>query len=238
MDTSKFQTSFIPKKQALGGLPASKHSGGLFHLFGTIIFSVAILLSVGVFAYEAFLGSRISKMEIGLSAARVAIQPELIKELSRANTRFISAEEILNNHEKVSSFFTLLEDLTLQSIQFSSFDYSGTESNGVIVKMKGLASSYSSVALQSKVFSDDTRILSTQFYDLDLDEDGNVVFSVVLKVDPMVVSYKKTIEDEFQAMESLLMPQEPVEGSLPVNNEATTTEDLPLSEEVVGTNAQ
>lgn len=237
MDTSKFQTSFIPQKQALGGLPASRHSGGLFHLFGTIIFAVAVFLSAGVFAYESFLESRISKMEIGLSAARVAIQPDLIKELSRANTRFISAEEILNNHEKVSSFFGLLEELTLQSIQFSSFDYSGTESNGVTVKMKGLASSYSSVALQSKVFSDDSRILSAQFYDLDLDEDGNVVFSVVLKVDPMVVSYKKTIEDEFQAMETLLMPQEGIDSSLPVDG-ATTTLGLPLSEGVIDTNTQ
>lgn len=193
MDT-QFQPSFIPKKPVTSATGGSRSSGSVFYYIGVLVFSCAVIASVGVWGYEYYLNSRISKMESDLASARAVLEPDLIKELSKANNRFLSAEEILKNHVTLSSFFDLLQKITLQSVRFSSFSYD-IKPEGIIIVMKGEAKSYASVALQAKTFSEDPGFLSVLFSDLDLNEDGNVVFTVKATLNPEVISYAAQFED-------------------------------------------
>jgi len=208
MDT-KFQTSFIPKKSVQDG--SVRMSGGLFHTLAVIIFSLAIVISVGVFAYEKLLGGKISRMEAELTAAKVALQPDLIKELSRADARFEAAEELIKNHTLFSSFFELLESITLQAVRFTSFTYMMNENGKVTVSMKGEARSYSTVALQSKVISENANFVNPQFSGLDLKENGNVIFTFKTEVDPKLINYSTL----FNAMPAPVQSEitEPVENT-------------------------
>jgi len=186
------QSSFIPKK----GVNPSSHltgaSGGLFSLLATLIFIAAAVVSVGVFGYEKLLEGRIAKMQEDLDRARKELNPDLIKELSRANARFLSAEEIMKNHRVTSRIFSLLERLTLQNVRFSSFSYADTE-RGASFEMSGETRSYATLAYQAEVLNAEPLLQSVTFSEFDLSELGYVVFSVKADIDPKLISFEESL---------------------------------------------
>ncbi len=198
----KPQSSFIPKKENSSG-PAYKASGSIFSFFATLIFVVAFVASLGVFVYEKYLSGRIAKMENSLTMARQALQPELIKELSRSDSRIVSAKELIDKHITLSSFFEFLQINTLQSVRFNGFTFISDENGKFAVTMKGEARSYATVALQASIFSGDSGLIDPQFSGLDLNEDGMVVFSFKTGVSPSLISYR----EQFRSL--------PVQQSLP-----------------------
>ncbi|OHA88701.1 MAG: hypothetical protein A2653_00160 [Candidatus Zambryskibacteria bacterium RIFCSPHIGHO2_01_FULL_43_25] len=196
----KFQSSFIPSRSMVGGNSSvnyPKHSSGLLSLIGTAIFVLAVIASVGVFVYEKYLERRVTGMESSLSAARESLQPDLIKELVKEDSRIDSASEIVDGHVSLSALFALLEKLTLQSVRFSSFSFDTSDVNSKLVdiNMKGEALTYKSVALQESIFSENPNIISPLFYDLDLNDDGDVTFSFKAKIDPEAISFVNQIEE-------------------------------------------
>jgi hypothetical protein len=220
MDPTKTQQSFIPKKSS--GSRETHISGGLFYFLGVIIFTVAIAASVGVFVYEKFLEGRIASMQGDLERAREMLQPDLIEDLVRANLRFESAEEILKNHRTVSTFFDLLEQLTLQNVRFSSLTYTD-EQVGLTVTMDGEARSYSTLAYQAEVFGDESLFRNVEFSDLDLNEQGNVVFVTKILLDSKAVSYEEMI----QSLSESPAPDEiPTEQPVASSTNATSTNPI------------
>ncbi len=191
MDT-RIQTSFIPKKPVDGG-HSTKASGGILYLLGTVVFVVALIASGLVFGYQKYLEGQIAKMEADLAQARQNLEPELIAELSRADKRFIAAEEIIKNHQTLSELFNILESLTLQNVAFSSFGYKN-DSAGMNFLLEGEARSYATVAYQAKVFAEDPRFVNPQFSELDLGEGGNVLFSVKSGIDGKAISYTELLD--------------------------------------------
>jgi hypothetical protein len=206
---TKIPPSFIPQKSVLNDGPSS-HPTSLFYKVGVLVFVVAVLASIGVFGYKKVLEGRIASMEADLNTARASLQPDLIQELSRANARFQSAEKLLNNHITVSSFFNLLESLTLQAVSFNKFTYLMTDSGNVSVTMGGEARSYATVALQAQTFADDDNFDNPQFSDLDLNDDGEVVFTFKSGIKPQLISYSEV----FSGDDSVIVPPAgPVEPS-------------------------
>lgn len=190
MDT-KPQSSFIPKKQSEGR--AFSSSGGLFPFLASMLFVVALIASVSVFAYEKYLSGQIAKMDQDLSAARTAIQPELINQLVRSDKRIISATELVANHVTVSSFFELLQTITLQNLQFTAFSFGSAEGGSLTITMKGEARTYATVALQAKIFNDNENFINPQFSNLDLNDKGDVVFSFRSQINPKLISYTEKL---------------------------------------------
>ncbi len=190
MADTQLQSSFIPKKPLVGG--ALSRSGGLFPFIANTIFVIALISSVGVFAYDKFLENRISKMHDDLNTARLALEPDVINQLTQSDKRLLAANTIVKNHVTLSSFFTFLQSLTLQNIRFTSFSIISNE-KGLIISMKGQARTYAAVALQAKIFADNPQFLNPQFSNLDLDEKGNVTFSFKTGLDSKVISYVQNL---------------------------------------------
>ncbi len=186
MDT-KPQSSFIPKKPSEAG--ALSRSGGLFPFLANMLFVVALLASVAVFAYDKYLSAQIGKMDEDLSAARTAIQPELINQLVRSDKRIISATGLVESHVTISSLFELLQSITLQNLQFTSFSFGSGEGGSLSVTMKGEARTYATVALQAKIFNDNENFINPQFSNLDLNDKGDVVFAFKSQINPKIISY-------------------------------------------------
>lgn len=153
---SNIKSSFIPQAPiaAVRG-SAPRQSGGGFDLFiliAIVIFVASVTLAVGVFLYAQYLStSATSKLE-QLERAKQAFEPSLINELTRLDSRMQSANTILESHIAPTSLFHLLEQLTLQTVAFSSFDFSAS-SEGLTLVMKGVAQSVNSIALQADLLS-------------------------------------------------------------------------------------
>jgi hypothetical protein len=213
MDTTKIQTSFIPQKPFASPTPSSGNSKGIIYTLSVIIFSISVVASIGVFAYEKILNGQISNMEKSLSDARTTLEPTIIRQLARTEDKFASAKEIIDKHDTVSAFFDFLSKLTLPSLRFSSLNYQSGPA-GIVVSMSGEAKSYAIVALQAKIFADEPLIKNAQFSDFGLNDVGNVLFQFKATLDPKVVSYKSIID-------ALNTPTPPVE--VPVASEPSST---------------
>lgn len=189
-------TSFIPKKSLAAtsqsqnkGIRGTKSSIGIVFLITLIIFIGVLALAVGVFLYQQFLLQDIDRKRGSLDRARAAFEPALIEEIGRLDVRMKSAGEILGNHKALSVFFDLLETNTLVSLQFQNLGYKVDEAGRISVSMSGVASSFSSVALQSDIFGKNKFIREPIFSNLNLDNKGNVVFDFSAFIDPRLLSY-------------------------------------------------
>lgn len=194
MPELKTHTSFIPKKSLTAPQRQAKSSSiGVFFLFTLVIFIGAIALAIGVFLYQQFIIKSIEQKSASLERASAAFEPAIIEEISRLDIRINSAQDILNNHKAISTFFDLLEVSTLESVSFENLDYRTDESGKTTISMKGKARNFSSVALQSDIFGKSKFIQEPIFSNLNLDRTGDVVFNFSAFIDSRLISYENAI---------------------------------------------
>ena len=203
----KFQTSFIPK-QPLAQPAVYRRSGGinLFFLISFIIFFAVLAAAAAVYLYEKTIRANISEISIQLAQARSDLDPVLVKELKRVDSRIQSAKAILGSHHSVAALLALLGESTLSSgVSFESFDYLVDE-KVLKVNIKGVATNFSAVAIQSAAILENPKILNPIFSDVNLDQAGNVNFSLIFTVDPASLQYGKLPVEEPVLPESELEP--------------------------------
>ncbi|MCR4330729.1 MAG: hypothetical protein NUV49_02520 [Patescibacteria group bacterium] len=193
MPLNEPKQSFIPKKPLTPKSGRDGNSRGIVFSIAVLIFILSLLGSGGVYAYGQLIEKRITDKSAWLEQARGAFEPSLITEMERLDTRINVANEILAKHVAFSEFFKILEELTLQNVRFSRFDYSFIEGKPEIM-LEGEARSYSSVALQSDIFGDNKYLKNPIFSNLGLAKEGNVTFNLELNLDPSVMLYKESIK--------------------------------------------
>lgn len=191
-----FQTSFIPKKTEVEAPVVRKKGVGIFMLIAVFIFVLAIAGGVGAFLYERVIESSLASKKESLDRAQEAFEPDLIRELARIDKKITASKEVLSQHISPSELFSLLEELTLENISFTDFEYSAGE-EGYMIRLGGVAKSFSTLALQSDVFGSNRYIIEPVFEDLDLDRVGNVTFSVSAKIDPGLIDYEGNLPGTF-----------------------------------------
>jgi len=220
----KFQSSFIPKGPVAS--PASfappKKSGGLFGFIASVIFFIAVAISAGLFGYEKYLLSSITQRGDHLKQAKEALNPDLIKDLLKLNSRINSTEDILSKHTVLSPLFDFLESSTYKSVRFTSFKFSSDKD--LAISMGGQARGYAAVALQADILSRSKYIKNPVFSDLLLDDKGNVLFSFKATLNPDIVSYKRQVESgELQINTTPINVPAPLATSTPTTQDTTTT---------------
>ncbi len=208
----KFKTSFIPKQSLESSVapqraPRKRVGLGLGSFISLIVFLAAVGLSAGLFLYERYLTESIATKKDTLERARDAFQPALIRELTRLDTRIQAAKEILELHVAPSAIFGILEQVTLESVRYDSFDYSND--NGFpTISMAGVATDFEAVALQSDAYGENNFLIEPVVSDLDSDE-GTITFAFKASVEPQTVSFIKNLA-LFEALAG-------VESSLPAS---------------------
>ena len=195
MMEQKFRTSFIPKRPQVSAARRRRGvSVSILFLGGLIVFLGALALSVGIFFYQQILVKSIEEKTIALEKAQAAFEPTLIAQLLRLDTRIKSAEEILDNHVALTSFFDLLESTTLKSIQFQNFSYTASPGGEIQIVMEGLGRSFSSVALQSDVFSKNPVINNPLFSNFSVSDLGEATFDFTASVSPSSFLYRSSVQ--------------------------------------------
>ncbi|MEN9649812.1 MAG: hypothetical protein RL094_779 [Candidatus Parcubacteria bacterium] len=205
---TKFQTSFIPKQPVTDSVRHSSGSGLLF-VISFIVLIASLAAGGGVFLYGQYVDTSISEGKKQLERNENAFDPTTIQELTRLNDRISSVDVLLKQHVAVSNVFTVLSGTTLKNVRFNDFSFVNAGGGKVTMSMKGQATSYETVALQSRAFTDPSLrnvFRSPIFGDLNLDQSGNVTFSFSASVDPTLVSYYKSIKDRGAAIPGTIQP--------------------------------
>ena len=189
MDTG-LQSSFIPKRPITPTAANAKVTVSFFTIIALVLFFVALAGSIGVFFYERYLTQNIASADADLVRAQGAFDPNAIKTMIRLDSRLTSAKSLLTSHIALSPLFDILGKSTLKrSVRFKTLDVSVGDGK-VSLTMKGQATGFTAIALQSDSFGKDKRLQSPLLSDLALDQTGAVSFTFTATIDPSTLAYK------------------------------------------------
>lgn len=186
------QGSFIPKASMAA---ASRGSGaGLLFLLSLLVFVMSVVAAGGAFAYQQYLNGQIAGKNSQLQTAEGAFDASAIQDLVRLDSRLIQARTLLQAHVSPSAIFGFLSTITLQKVQFNSFDLGVNKDGGASLALTGTADSFSTVALQSDQFGASKVLRDVIFSGITVDDTtGKVSFSVNATVDPQLILYSNNL---------------------------------------------
>lgn len=172
---------------------ASVGSAGtsIFLVIGIILFLASLVVGGVVYANKLRLANSIdgeNGLRASLKKASDAYDKPFLQKVTRFDKKLSSASTLLSAHTTLNPLFEELNKSTLQTVRFTSFDYSSQES-GPKLELRGEAESFQSIALQSSEFANSRKFLDVVFSDLNVDNTGKVTFSLSMGVDPTLVSY-------------------------------------------------
>jgi len=187
-----FQTSFIPKKPITSNV-SDKTPKSFLSIIAIFLLIISVLGSLGLFFYKNYLTKHKDSLSSSLAVVRDTFEKNTIDELSLFNERTETAKQILNSHIVLSPMFSLLGQITIPSVQYTSFSQE-TNDSGFLVKIVGLARDYRSIALQSDAFNTPKgqSFKNVIFSNLTKDKNNNISFNLEFNVDPSLLSYEKS----------------------------------------------
>ncbi|KKW19931.1 MAG: hypothetical protein UY63_C0004G0016 [Parcubacteria group bacterium GW2011_GWA2_51_10] len=201
---SEVQSSFIPPDTVTPSGKRRESGGGLsdfLSLVGLVLVVASVVLAIGVFLYQQFLDESKESRLKQLKHAKEQFQPTLILEMTRLDDRMEAAETILANHPAPSTFFHMLEQVTLSTVSFRSLAFEVVDAQTITIKMDGIAKSVNAVALQADLFSKNGVITSPIFSNIDRQQDG-VHFSLTANINPAAIRYRQLIADLIAAAQN------------------------------------
>lgn len=199
-------TSFVPKQSL--DTPRRKMHGGnnIFLLFGLLIFGVSVALAGGVFGYQKYLESVIDVKEAALVSAEKTISNEVVEEYVRLKQRFVSGRELLDNHIALSQFFSTLESLTLQNVQFDDLTLLVAEDRSASISMDGIARNFNTLAAQSTAVAGERAFKRAIFSDITVNDNGTVGFTLTADIDPALITMNEDVPVEEPVVEAAPAP--------------------------------
>ncbi len=191
-----FQNSFIPKKP-IDNTP-DRPSGtnpeiNIFSLAATIVFICMALLFGGLYFYKTILVKNLATAKEELESARSAIEPENIQKILDANSRITTSVGLLEKHLTTSKLLVFLGDSVVRKMKFTDLLY--TNKDGIpTITINSEVQTYNAFAYQESVFSQNELVKFQDFSGISLAENGNIKFKFTARLDPSLVSYKKSLE--------------------------------------------
>jgi len=194
----KFQSSFIPKgplstTAIVSSVGHNRQEKSFFTFVATVIFIISIVAAAGMFGYKYYLKYSIEQMGIDLKKAQATLEPEKIHELTRLDSRINVTKELTSKHRVLTPLFEFLEISTPRLLRFKDFHY-GITGRGLELSIKGEARGYATLALFDDILSKNQFFKDSTFSNLNLNDKGDVSFSLEAIIDPNLLSYSRAIE--------------------------------------------
>jgi hypothetical protein len=211
---NSFQTSFIPKKSIVADTRVTpKSSTSIFAVISLFILVVVGISAGGLFVYKSYLTKQKEVLAAFLAKAGDNFDKDTIAELQLFDKREGASKKILNAHLVFSPLFSLIGQVTIPSVQYTTFQESSADSKTFSVTMNGVAVDYKSVALQAGVFNTPQAkyFKNVVFSNLTRDKNNYITFNLNFDVDPTLLSYEKNVALE----KSVTPPPAPVTNTLP-----------------------
>jgi hypothetical protein len=185
-------TSFIPKESLVSERvtkQTSKNPLIFINIVAGGILLAAVVASVGIFLLKTYTVQSIESKKVSLDRQRAAFEPATIEALLRLDKRINASSGLLKSHVALSLLFDDLEARTNTNVRYKNFKYEPGGSGRFLISMSGTAKSFNAVALQSDSFGKSTIIKDPIFSNLNLDQNGDVIFDFTGVIDTSRVSY-------------------------------------------------
>lgn len=199
MAENNLKTSFIPTKKTQpvgkGGALRGNKGVNFVNVIAIFVFVVTLLVAAGVFFYKFQLQNHITSQREELVQAQRAFDPDFINKATLLDNRIESVKKLLLNHKSPSQVFALLEQTTLQTVQFTSLEYSTAEDGKISLSATGVANDFESVVLQSDSYGDTGYLRDILFSGLQNRDEG-VLFNLEGTVDSEFVLYRNSLASD------------------------------------------
>jgi len=189
------QPSFIPHDAGESKAARRSSEGGLWDLLlmlGIVALAVSCALAAGVFVYQQYLKTSINRSLDRLREAREQFDPSLVNQLTRLDNRMQSADDLLATHLAPSAFFSVLDQITAQTVAYQGLEMEVNDPRRITLKMSGVARSVNSIAFQADLLSQSGVFTSPIFSNLDRQKDG-VHFSLNSLIDATKINFEDLI---------------------------------------------
>lgn len=216
MDSPTTQPTFIPH-EAVTASSSRRGGGGLAELMllvSIILLIVSGALAGGVFLYTQYLTTSNTSKLAQLNSAQAALDPKLIQQLTRLDSRMNAAQSLLSSHLAPTQLFAMLDQSTVQDVAFTSFGYNAGNTQQITLTMTGVAGSVNAIALQAQVFSQSGVITDPIFSNIDAENDG-VHFNFTALVNPTQLSYESLVTGASPQSPSQPAQQAPAQQQAP-----------------------
>ncbi len=202
---TKFQTSFIPKKQlSQTGSHISNSTYGissLFLLIASIIFIASLAGAGGAYFWNDHVSNLQQQYKNDLTARQKEFGVSDIEFLKQKQNKIDLSRKLINNHLSISRIFDILGRFTIENVRFLNLDVSApaglnAAGDSIKISMRGYGTSFPSVAFQSDVLSQLEKyglskiIKNPILSDPSLDSSGTVSFGFSATVDAKNFLYK------------------------------------------------
>lgn len=205
---TKFQTSFIPKKplvvDSTKNVPIKSSGGGMsvMMIISVILFIASLGGAVASVVWIGVLNKAQDTYKQQLKDSEKRFNISLIEDLKKFSTKIDISKQLFQKHLSVSEIFPIINQLTIETVKFDSFEFSAPDANSdsVQISMQGVAKNYNSIAFQSDVlgssdkFGKNKVIKNPVVADLEEDEDGQINFSFSGLLSSKDLLYEKTMD--------------------------------------------
>jgi len=204
------QTSFIPKKP-INNQSSSypDHGVSIVTILAVIVFFGSVALAAGSYIYHGLLEKKLIAKKETLEKEKANFDLETIRALKRMDIRIESSKALLDQHIAASAFFDVLESATLKTVRFNDLEIKtqnntsvggaavndnpliiDTSSTAIEFRMTGAAKTFTSIALQSDLFSKTKGFKEPIFSNINRTESDEIGFVVTALLDPQVLRYR------------------------------------------------
>ena len=195
-----FQTTFIPKKPVTDAPEStsakrkrSSATSSIYTILGIGILIIGVAFSGGMYLYSGLLDSNIAAAREDLRLADESLETGFIENLQDFDARMRVGQTLLSEHVSLSPFFRFVENNTLKSIQYNSFNFEFANSVPTVT-MSGVARRYQTIAEQSVLFGQSPFILNHIFSNFTLTEEGRVAFNLVIELSEDIIYFEQSLE--------------------------------------------
>lgn len=154
---------------------------------GLMLVAAAGLVSAGLYFWKYNLNKQAASFNTELQRLTGQRDMSLELRLNNLNSILEVFKNILDDHRYWSLVFKTLEEKTLNTVTFKSFD--GDDADSVFL-LTGRAPSYGVLAQQIKIFEDTPQIVSVKASNIGLAEDGRVDFTLAVNFSKDLIKKK------------------------------------------------
>src|SRR3989344_2394097 len=211
------QPSFIPHDAGESKAARRSSEGGLWDLLlmlGIVALAVSCALAAGVFLYQQYLKTSINRSLDRLREAREQFDPSLVNQLTRLDNRMQSADDLLATHLAPSAFFSVLDQITAQTVPYQGLEMEVNDPRRITLKMSGVARSVNSIAFQADLLRKSGVFTSPIFSNLDRQKDG-VHFALNAFIDATKINFGDLIDVAMAAAPGAIQAGSPAAPETP-----------------------
>ena len=185
--------SLIPKDKKEHGLPkfvsfsAPQLEFSALAKIGLVAVLVFVIATGGLYAWKYNLNNKVKNLNSELQRITGQRDAFLESRLQNLNTVLEVFKNVLDDHNYWSLLFKMLEEKTLNTVTFKSFDGNDSASTAI---MEGTAPSYGALAQQVKIFENTNGVVSANASGIALSETGKVNFTIKITFNKEIIRKK------------------------------------------------